>query len=116
MTLDELNQISQEQAQADFLKCCGSTRWAQAMREARPFANADELFTKADDTWWSLNSADWLEAFRAHPKIGEKKAAMAQSAQAHNWSEQEQSGVAAASGETVAQLSQLNREYDDRFG
>ena len=116
MTLEELNLLPPQQAQTEFLKCCGSQRWSQAMSELRPFRNKEELFAKADELWWSLSAEDWLEAFRAHPKIGEKKAAAAQSEPARAWSAQEQSGVADASSQTKDELERLNREYEDQFG
>jgi len=116
MTLDHFNQFSADQAEAEFLKCCGSKRWARAMIEARPFENKDELLHKADRVWWSLDSADWLEAFRAHPKIGEKKAPATQSEQAQSWSEQEQSETQNAAAGTMAALAEGNREYEQRFG
>lgn len=86
------------------------------MTAARPFADLDELLTKAERVWWSLTSEDWLEAFRAHPRIGEKKAAKAQSEEAQNWSAQEQSGVEDAMAETVTALAAANRDYEQRFG
>ena len=115
-SLHRLNQLAANQAEAEFLKCCGSTRWAQQMTAARPFRNINDLSSKADEIWRSLGRDDWLEAFRAHPKIGEKKAAAAQSRQAQSWSAQEQSGVAQASTETVSKLAELNRQYEERFG
>jgi OHCU decarboxylase len=114
--LDQLNLLSPKQAEAELLKCCGSTRWASAMTDARPFANVDGLLAKAESIWWSLNQKDWLEAFRAHPKIGEQKAAATQSEQARNWSSQEQSGTASAGAETKAALAKGNQEYEKRFG
>jgi len=116
MTLEQLNDASADDAEIEFLKCCGSTRWAFEMTEARPFASNDALFAKADDIWWALSAEDWLEAFRAHPKIGEKKASATQAEQAQSWSAQEQSGVANASSQTKDELARLNREYEDRFG
>ena len=98
------------------MKCCGSRTWASALSEARPFIDADALFHKADSVWWSLGEEDWLEAFRAHPKIGEQKAAAVQSEQARSWSAQEQSGVAGADTEAKAALAAGNREYEERFG
>ena len=86
------------------------------MTEGRPFETLEDVLTEADRAWWSLNEADWLEAFRAHPKIGEKKAAATQSAEAQKWSAQEQSSVAQASAETIFELAERNREYEDRFG
>lgn len=115
-SVQRLNQLSSDVAEAEFLKCCGATRWAKAMTHARPFANVTSMLAKADEFWSSLTAADWLEAFRAHPKIGEKKAATIQSSRAQNWSAQEQSGVAAASDDSIAELARKNREYEDRFG
>ena len=114
--LEELNALSSADAEAEFLKCCGSTKWAHEMTAARPFATEQELFASADDVSSSLEDEDWLEAFRAHPKIGEKRAATAQSQQEQKWSAQEQSGVSEASAGTMAQLAERNREYEDRFG
>ena len=60
------------------------------MTAARPFADLNELITKADRIWLSLDSEDWLEAFHSHPKIGEKKAAAPTAVEAAQWSEDEQ--------------------------
>lgn len=84
------------------------------MTAARPFASADELAAKADSIWWSLREEDCLEAFRAHPQIGESAAA--QSEQARSWSAQEQSGVQDAATETKTALATGNQEYEERFG
>jgi OHCU decarboxylase len=114
--LDQLNRFSPAQAEAEFLKCCGSRNWARALTDARPFTDADTLFREADNVWWSLHHEDWLEAFRAHPKIGEQKAAAVQSKQARSWSAQEQSGVQDAATEVKAALAAGNLQYEERFG
>lgn len=98
------------------MKCCGSTAWAKQMSDARPFSNSDELSSIADEIWWKLTEEDWLEAFRAHPKIGEKKAEAGQSAQAQQWSANEQSESQKAAAETKAALGDGNLEYEQRFG
>jgi OHCU decarboxylase len=116
MTLDDLNRLTEQQAHAKFLKCCGSSEWARRMTAARPFSNSHELSSKADEIWWNLDEEDWLKAFRAHPKIGEKKAAAAQSAEAEAWSALEQSETERAAAETKAALAEGNREYEQRFG
>ena len=115
-SISRINELSAAQAQSEFLKCCGSTAWAKAISDARPFSNSDDLSAKADEIWWSLSEEDWLEAFRAHPKIGEKKAEAAQSPDAGAWSAQEQSESERAAAETKAALAQGNREYERRFG
>ena len=100
----------------ELLQCCGSRRWAKAMANGRPYATLEILIAKAHDTWWSLDRSDWLEAFRSHPKIGEKKAADKVSAQSQQWSGHEQSGIAKASDETISALAALNEDYEQKFG
>lgn len=115
-SLQWLHELPADRAEAEFLKCCGSRNWARAMTAARPFQSADRLFDEADAIGGALSGQDWLEAFRAHPKIGEKKAASAQSAQAQKWSTQEQSGTEEALASTMAALAEGNRAYEQRFG
>ena len=114
--LEWLNALPAAEAEKELLQCCGSLRWARQMSAARPFKDLEALLASANELWWSLDPNDWLEAFRSHPKIGEKKAADPVSTQAHQWSGQEQSGVATASQETVNSLATLNRAYEDKFG
>ena len=115
-SISRINELSEAQATAEFLKCCGSTEWARRMSEACRFSTTDELSSKADEIWWKLDEKDWLEAFRAHPKIGEKKAEVTQSAQAQQWSAIEQSESQKAAAETKAALADGNRKYEQRFG
>ncbi|MEP6568762.1 MAG: 2-oxo-4-hydroxy-4-carboxy-5-ureidoimidazoline decarboxylase [Acidobacteriota bacterium] len=103
-------------AEAEFLKCCGSNNWAQQMVAAGPHSNVNELFAAADHIWWSLEPNDWFEAFHSHPKIGEKKAAAKTTAEAQQWSEDEQSGIRDSAQQTLDTLAELNREYEEKFG
>ncbi len=114
--LERLNSLPPAEAEAELLKCCGSTRWASLVTARRPFRDASELMLTADAAWWSLGPEDWLEAFRSHPKIGEKKAEAATSEQARRWSEGEQSGTRAAAPQTLDELAEANRAYEERFG
>jgi len=116
MTLADLNQLSSPAAEAEFLKCCGSRTWANAMAASRPFENEAGLFDRAEEISASLTNDDWLEAFRAHPKIGEKKAVTAQTQQEQSWSWQEQSAMHSASTDTVARLARGNQDYEAKFG
>ena len=86
------------------------------MATDRPYKTLETLLARADEVWWSLDRNDWLEAFRSHPKIGEKKTADKVSAQSRQWSGQEQSGVAGASQNTVDSLAALNEDYEQKFG
>ena len=116
MDLDQLNSIPHDEAVNALLQCCGSKRWAENVVNARPYENIETLIANANDIWWSLEHDDWLEAFRSHPKIGEKKAAAQVSDKSRQWSGQEQAGVATASRETVDALAALNWAYEQKFG
>ena len=114
--LRRLNSLPREEAAAELLKCCGSTRWAEAMTEERPFVDERALLETADRVWRGLGREDWLEAFRSHPKIGERKAARETGEGARRWSEEEQSGTRDAGGDVLAELAAANREYEEKFG
>jgi OHCU decarboxylase len=116
MTIEELNSLPAVAAEEEFLKCCGSMRWARRMSDARPFASVEELLSKADEIWRQLSAEHWLEAFRAHPQIGERKAEATQSHQAATWSAQEQSQAQHAADEVKAAIATGNRAYGHRFG
>lgn len=114
--LDWLNSLPTELAAKELLQCCGSARWAEVMVSRRPYTSVESLLTAAHSVWSSLGESDWLEAFRSHPKIGERKAATSVSEQSQQWSGQEQSGVANASQQTVESLADLNHAYEQKFG
>ena len=111
--IERLNALPRDQAVAELLQCCGSRAWAETMVDARPFASRDALLDTADAVWRVLAREDWLEAFRAHPRIGERAAAEHHGAE---WSEQEQAAVLGAGDEARAELAALNRLYEQRFG
>jgi OHCU decarboxylase len=114
--LEQLNRAAKETAEADFINCCGSRKWARLMTEARPFADIGELLKQAEEIWLNLESEDWLEAFAAHPKIGAKKAVSQQSAQSADWSNQEQAGTQNAADSLRDELDEANRLYEEKFG
>jgi 2-oxo-4-hydroxy-4-carboxy-5-ureidoimidazoline decarboxylase len=116
MRLADLNALDDGAAAGAFLRCCGSARWARQMSAARPFADAAAMVAAADRIGAALESADWLEAFAAHPKIGAGKAGGAGGAGAAGWAEQEQASVALAADETLRRLVDANHAYETRFG
>ncbi len=112
MNLDDLNAMSPSTAATRLMTCCGSTRWAGAMADARPFHDTAELRDNAELIWWGLDRSDWLEAFAAHPKIGDLDAL--ESRYAANSAEQ--AGVADAPYNLLHRLADANQWYEDRFG
>jgi len=103
-----LDALPRDKALEALRACCGSTRWMEAMEARRPFGSLPPLLRIAEQTWWALGEADWLEAFAAHPQIGERSAS--------KWSEGEQAGARAAGAGVQAELADVNRAYRDRHG
>ena len=108
MRLDELNALPNDDATRELLRCCGSSRWAGQMAAARPFLDFETILAAADKTWNGLAPTDWLEAFSAHPRIGETAGSA--------WSAQEQAGARRADDAVRARLTARNRDYEARFG
>jgi OHCU decarboxylase len=113
MDLVALNRMDPEAAARVLLACCASEAWAIQMVSKRPFADHDELLTAAADAWWTLGEEDWLQAFAAHPRIGELAAGEGDHA---TWSRAEQAGTEGADTGTLEALAACNREYEARFG
>ncbi len=114
--LAKLNALPASGAERELGSCCGSTAWVRRVASRRPFGDASELYAVAEEVWWNLTPNDWLEAFRAHPRIGARAADAPQSTVSKSWSNTEQSGMHAAQGEVRDMLVQANAEYDRRFG
>lgn len=95
-------------ARAHLLGCCGSERFVDGMLARRPFGSLDGLLAAADEVWSGLGSADHLEAFAAHPRIGERSTSAA--------SRREQAGVDGTDQRVLDALDDGNRIYEERFG
>jgi OHCU decarboxylase len=108
MTLDDLNALDAASAERELLRCCGSTRWAREMAAARPFDSADAMVRASDQICASLDRDDWLQAFAAHPRIGESTDSA--------WATAEQSGSLGAPDDVRRRLATRNRVYEATFG
>lgn len=113
--LSAWNQAEESSATEAMLACCAARRWAQAIVALRPYSSVESLSLTADEVWSTMEEPDWLEAFAAHPRIGERKVADVATA-ASEWSQREQSSTATAPQQVLADLAARNREYEERFG
>jgi len=86
------------------------------MLARRPFADADSLRQAAEQIESMLERADWLEAFSAHPRIGDVEGLRKRFAATAQWCEAEQAGVAGAEEQVLHELARCNRLYEERFG
>ena len=91
----------------ELMRVCASRRWAEETMKARPFASWETMAQTVGEIWSRLDASHWLEAFSAHPRIGERKA---------GWSSHEQSGTRGAASETMRAVEEGNRAYEEKFG
>jgi len=110
MGVELFNSLSREEAEAQLFSCFAHRDWAARVAASRPFQDRSALFASAESAWSNLGRADWLEAFAAHPRIGDR------GGHAPATSEREQSKVMAAPPETLKSIVEENRRYEDRFG
>ena len=103
-----LDAASDADAQSMLRHCCASSRWVAGMLARRPFGSFAELAAAAGEEWSAIEVDDQLEAFAAHPRIGDR------SGPRHT--QREQSGTTVADAETLNALTQGNHEYEERFG
>jgi 2-oxo-4-hydroxy-4-carboxy-5-ureidoimidazoline decarboxylase len=109
------NGLSVEEAEREILPCCGSMAWARGVTARRPLVDEAALLAASDEAWSSLTQSDWIEAFRSHPRIGERSAASSPEIRPAKWSAHEQRGVAVADDAVKTAIAEANREYERKF-
>lgn len=116
MTLEQLNTASSVDARDWFTHTCAATSWVNAMVDGRPYASVDALTTAASEHWQTMSDSDLLEAFSAHPMIGDLSTLRAKYAATQNLASAEQSGTAVASEDTLIALRDANKAYLEKHG
>ncbi len=87
------------------------------MAASRPFRSVAELHETAGLIFEAMGEGHWLEAFNAHPRIGEDSGSeRSRSAGNRDWSADEQVGMSAADAEARAAMVEENANYEERFG
>lgn len=111
MTITAFNELKEDDAAKQLVACCGSSRWLSLLMKGFPFANENDLVTKAEKAWYDqCSEADWLEAFTHHPKIGDVKSLT------EKFAGKEQASVESASKDIIEALAKANNDYENKFG
>lgn len=114
----------ESEARVALTRCCGATKWVDAMLASRPFADDDAVLTRADEVWATMSRDDFLEAFTHHPRIGSSLEALREKFGSGElkdkgdleWSGDEQAGVKEAQEATLTALRDGNVAFEERFG
>eukprot|EP00189_Rhodosorus_marinus_P009615 CAMPEP_0184743752 /NCGR_PEP_ID=MMETSP0315-20130426/6570_1 /TAXON_ID=101924 /ORGANISM="Rhodosorus marinus, Strain UTEX LB 2760" /LENGTH=139 /DNA_ID=CAMNT_0027215163 /DNA_START=456 /DNA_END=875 /DNA_ORIENTATION=+ len=81
------------------------------MTGRRPYGSRESLFEAAEAEWRNLSETEMIEAFQAHPRIGEAKDGGGRFAE---WSKGEQSGL--GRGVSPELFREANLKYEFKFG
>jgi len=112
----KLNAMTADEATAALRRCNGCVRWADEVARGRPFEDEAALLRISERTWWALEPDDHLQAFAAHPKIGESRPHDAATAA---WSTAEQRTAAESTADAARirdELAAANARYAEQFG
>lgn len=66
--LTHLNGLNEKMAWEELLGCCGASKWALKLMNARPLHNLEALHEQSERAFKTLQELDWLEAFSHHPR------------------------------------------------
>jgi 2-oxo-4-hydroxy-4-carboxy-5-ureidoimidazoline decarboxylase len=113
MQLEEFNAMDATGAASIATVWAAIPRWADALVAERPYADLDELVTRADSLAAGWTRADLDEALAHHPRIGERPTGQGAEADA---SRSEQSSMTDAATAVTAQIAAGNAAYEERFG
>ena len=117
--MEELNTLERAILKSELIRCCASDNWVQQMLQEFPFEDVNNLIDAANRIWWNLSIDDWLQAFSAHPKIGDNEAVnkkVQNNPGSTSWEGEEQKGVNSATDRTKSELRDLNVAYEKKFG
>lgn len=116
MMLTEFNTVDASKATNVLTQCCASQAWVKKMVKARPFNTLDELLNAAKVYWQTIDDANLLEAFSAHPKIGDVNSLHKKFANTQALAANEQSAVNDSTQQTLNALAEANEAYFQKFG
>jgi len=116
MKINQLNQLTEQQAYEVFETCCVAPNWVNAMVSARPFTSEQHVYESAQSIWQGLTSEDYLAAFEGHPQIGDVSTLKAKFANTAHKAGDEQSGMQVASEDVLQEMMALNKAYLEKFG
>lgn len=116
MTLNDVNELNADEASSWFEQCCASKVWIYHMVNARPYQNIEALTEQAKKAWAKCSHDDYLEAFTAHPMIGDVDSLRKKFANTKEIAAGEQSGAASASESVLYQLKEANHAYLEKHG
>lgn len=116
MTLTELNSLPPHEAQSFFSQTCAAKRWVTLMQHQRPYSSIVQVLEHAQQYWQNMQQQDFLQAFDAHPMIGNINSLRDKYANTKVMAGNEQDGIRQTNETTLLALQKLNLAYRDKHG
>lgn len=116
LSIAQLNALPADEAVEAFRACCGTDWWCDQMAACRPFQGVAQVHDTADAIFDQMGEGHWMQAFAAHPKIGDMDSLRMKFAGNKQWSAGEQAGVNEADEAVLSDLARGNDAYEKRFG
>src|SRR5260370_4073492 len=104
--IEDFNAMPKTEAEARLYACLANLRWAAEVCSRRPYSDAQSFLTAAGNALDGLTDDDWVAAFKAHPRIGERGGDAPES------SAREQSRVMQSSAATLHALVAQHPQYE----
>ena len=111
-----LNAMTEQQRRQSLETCCAAIKWISRMLDEVMFVDDEHVLQCATEYWQSMAEADYLEAFAAHPRIGDVDSLQEKYSNTKLMAGGEQAGVDSASPETIQKLAKANDDYFKKFG
>ena len=111
-----LNSLSPQELAVELETCCAAQAWIARMVERGRFQDNAEVELRARQSWQGLSESDYLEAFSAHPRIGDIHTLREKYANTKTIAGREQAGVGSADTKILMRLAEANEAYVKEFG
>ncbi|MBT79042.1 MAG: OHCU decarboxylase [Alteromonadaceae bacterium] len=116
MNVNTLNALPWQDAMRWFSQTCAAEKWASVMTDKRPYCDVADMQNHGKAVWETMEKDDLLQAFAAHPMIGDINSLRSKYASTRALAAGEQSGTADADDATLYALKEKNEAYLARHG
>jgi 2-oxo-4-hydroxy-4-carboxy-5-ureidoimidazoline decarboxylase len=108
--IEDFNALPEQEAIDCLYACLANRRWAAEVASRRPYPDTQSFLSAGWNALNRLTDDDWVAAFKAHPRIGERGGDAPES------SEREQGSAMQSAAAVLAALAAQNRQYEQKFG
>lgn len=115
MNIAQFNKLSHAEATKVLGDFNAAEAWIVQMLASRPFATIADMKYNAGKIWQTLSEPDHLQAFEAHPMIGDVDSLRKKYASTKAIASGEQSGASGADEAVLTELAALNHKYLEKF-